>query len=158
MCIFLCAVKCCADVIAMLKLWTLLLPLTSASRAMPKNKRKDEVKPQAAQPDVWVSHAVERLDELRAEAPPDYTAGAAAWERAARLSVGASSSSACAEESLSPPQQQEPTYNDVHRSAALRVHRASGLLATGFEPQRHTTFVKGRPLQVSRDNNLLWIF
>jgi hypothetical protein len=54
---------------------------------------------------------------------------------------GSSSSAGAAGSADLPP--------EAVRAAGFRVHRHSALLATGFETQRHTMFVEGRPTQVS---------
>lgn len=112
-------------------------------------KRKAAPKVPSAENDAWLSHLSGRQEERRPAAPPDAAASALAWLRAAGVgdSTAASSSSGPARASDSPPRQ-EPDYSSVHRGTGFRVHRETGLLATGFEPQRHCTFVEGRPVQV----------
>jgi hypothetical protein len=101
--------------------------------------------------DNWVLDQSCRIDEQRRECPPEFSVSDDVWlSHMGSASAAASSSTAMQSESLSPGHEvdEETSYNTLHREVGLRTHRALAATATGFEPQRHTTFVCGRPVQV----------
>ena len=112
---------------------------------MPRAKKKKE--PPGPQGAEWVQSTAQSFDAahhyLPAGALPSAEVVAAAVRHVAPAMVegGGTSSSAGAAEA---------TYAEA-RMGSLLLHRHSGegLLATGFEPERHSVMVLGRPVQAS---------
>lgn len=113
------------------------------SAAMPSRKR---AKPAEPDTDTWLeAHAI-RQQTLR-ETVADWTPDADAWTDAARRLAGSSGGLAAASSASSSAGPAPSMYQDSHRAVGLALHRQSALMATGFEPQRHTWFIEGRPVQ-----------
>lgn len=107
--------------------------------------------PKAGRPDdaAWVRSQARRQEEFREDIPAGRVADADTWlQTAHRVGELRQEQQGGSASSSDPSGGRPPTYDKVHREVGLRVHRATGLLATGFEPLRHTTFVCGRPVQV----------
>ena len=109
---------------------------------MAKGKKKEPKGPQGSQ---WVQQAGRAYDEAHRALPAGQTpeqahVETAVLEVAQPTVAGGSSSSGAAEVPISQA-----------RMGALMMHRHSGegLMATGFEPERHSVVVLGRPVQAS---------
>ena len=112
--------------------------------AMPTRKKKKE--PPGPQGAEWVQVAAQDFDaahrHLPAGAMPSAEDVAARVRQVAPPVVGGGTSSSAGAA--------EVPYSQA-RLGSLTLHRHSGegLLATGFEPERHSVMVLGRPVQAS---------
>ena len=109
---------------------------------MAKGKKKEPKGPQGSQ---WVQQAGRAYDEAHRALPAGQTpeqahVETAVLEVAQPTVAGGSISSGAGEVPISQA-----------RMGALMMHRHSGegLMATGFEPERHSVVVLGRPVQAS---------
>ena len=111
-----------------------------------KKKKKEPEKPKGPQGNEWVQGAAEAFDAAHRNLPagglPSAEDVAARVRQVAPPVVGGGSSSSAGAA--------EVTYSQA-RLGSLMLHRHSGegLLATGFEPERHSVMVLGRPVQAS---------
>ena len=116
-----------------------------APAAMPTRKKKKQP-PKGPQGDEWVQGAAEAFDAAHRNLPagglPSAEDVAARVRQVAPPVVGGGSSSSAGAA--------EVPYSQA-RLGSLMLHRHSGegLLATGFEPERHSVMVLGRPVQAS---------
>ena len=102
-----------------------------ARPGMAKKRGKTNKIPAAMQTDEWVRATRERIEAQRAQHREQW------FESMATL----------AGQSVLPGRTQE-AVRDTRQQQLQAQRQHSGLLATGFEPQRHTSIVCGRPCQV----------
>ena len=109
-----------------------------------KKEPKKEPRPRGPQGPEWVQSAAEAYDEAHRDLPAGRLRGQADVEAAVLQAgpplPGGSSSSGAAQVTVSQA-----------RLGGMMLHRHSGegLMATGFEPERHSVVVLGRPVQAS---------
>ena len=101
---------------------------------------------------AWLRHTGDRLRRQREQMPRPFGKSTTAQARAKALALAqseAARSSASAGGVPQVPGAKAPAGAVI--SATLQYHRFSeeGLTATGFEPQRQTVIVEGRPVQVA---------
>ena len=116
-----------------------------APAAMP-GKKKEKDAPKGPQGSQWVQSAADAYDAAYHDMPagrlpsPEDAAAAVAQVAPPVTGVGSSSDVLQAEVPLSQA-----------RLGAVALHRHSGegLMATGFDPERHSVMVLGRPVQAS---------
>jgi hypothetical protein len=102
----------------------------------------------------WAKDQLERETAARQRMPPRGVAvsNELFGEYLERAHAKATASvSAAASSSSSSAAAHDPSHVSLEsfRTAAYQVHRHSALLVSGFEPQRHTMFVEGRPTQAA---------
>lgn len=117
---------------------------------MPKSKKTRRASPEPRpQPNHWVSFHSERVDEAHSSFR-DLPFAASSEVFGSYMTSGAASSSSGPAVSLSPPPDPAAPgpYSQQHRAAGLRSHRDMAVTAVGFDPQRHTAMIHGRPVQV----------
>ena len=99
-------------------------------------KKRSQPKPEKEAGDAsWAQHAFERLSKRYNEAPKevhDWIAESQSPRRQKALG----------------PIDSRPRLADLSNESLQRHRFLTGSLLTGFEPQRHTMFVEGRPTQV----------
>ena len=102
----------------------------------PKKKRQ----PDAPYDPDWVAETAHRLQQSRAQSSEGFVQERSVHDDLLRAAAAAVGAPVTAETDAIPL--------SAVRAANLRTHASGvGLLATGFEPQRHTYMVLGRPLQ-----------
>ena len=112
--------------------------------AMPR-KRKTPAEVEGTE---WLEASAVRHQMRADENPRDYAATTFSMRQMARDAASSSSAPAASSSSAPAASSSGDDYQSMHRSLGFQAHRATGLLATGFEPQRHTYFIEGRPVQV----------
>ena len=102
----------------------------------PKKKRQ----PDAPYDPDWVAETAHRLQQSRAQSSEGFVQERSVHDDQLRAAAAAVGAPVTAETDAIPL--------SAVRAANLRTHASGvGLLATGFEPQRHTYMVLGRPVQ-----------
>ena len=102
----------------------------------PKKKRQ----PDAPYDPDWVAETAHRLQQSRAQSSETFLQERSVHDDQLRAAAAAVGAPVAAETDSIPL--------SAVRAANLRAHASGvGLLATGFEPQRHTYMVLGRPVQ-----------
>ena len=102
----------------------------------PKKKRQ----PDAPYDPDWVAETAHRLQQSRAQSSEGFVQERSVHDDLLRAAAAAVGAPVAAETDAIPL--------SAVRAANLRTHASGvGLLATGFEPQRHTYMVLGRPVQ-----------
>ena len=102
----------------------------------PKKKRQ----PDAPYDPDWVAETAHRLQQSRAQSSEGFVQERSVHDDQLRAAAAAVGAPVAAETDAIPL--------SAVRAANLRTHASGvGLLATGFEPQRHTYMVLGRPVQ-----------
>ena len=102
----------------------------------PKKKRQ----PDAPYDPNWVAETAHRLQQSRAQSSETFLQERSVHDDQLRAAAAAVGAPVAAETDNIPL--------SAVRAANLRAHASGvGLLATGFEPQRHTYMVLGRPVQ-----------
>ena len=113
---------------------------------MPRRRRKSADAPSGPQSAEWVQSAAASFDAEYRALPAGQVPSAEASARAIAAVAGlpqAASSSGSAGDPQVPLSQVRLGNVNLHR------HSGEGLVATGFEPQRHSVMVLGRPVQAS---------
>ena len=122
----------------------------------PKGERPNQPRwvPKATPPASWLLHTAGRLERRAQEQPlPERALGGpstahAAAQRLARSMAQRLESSQAPASSSEGPEQEEIDATTLMVSQREYYRSGEGLLPTTFEPQRHTYFVCGRPVQV----------
>ena len=109
-----------------------------------KEPKKEPAPPPGPQGPEWVQSVAEAYDEAHRDLPAGRLRGQADVEAAVLQAgpplPGGSSSSGAA---------QVPVSQARMGGMMLHRHSGEGLMATGFEPERHSVVVLGRPVQAS---------
>jgi hypothetical protein len=130
----------------------LQLPGFSHAGAMVKRRRSD---PPKKEDNAWAKEQFERETAANRRMPPRGVAVSnelfGEYLERAHAKATASVSAAASSSSSSSAAAHVPSHVSLEsfRTAAYQVHRHSALLVSGFEPQRHTMFVEGRPTQAA---------
>ena len=113
---------------------------------MPRRRRKSAAAKSGPQSAEWVESTAARLDAEFRALPAGQMPSAEESARAVAAVAGlpqAASSSGSAGDPQVPLSQVRLGNVNLHR------HSGEGLTATGFDPERHTVMVLGRPVQAS---------
>ena len=112
-------------------------------RMAPKQQRRPvaETEEEAHAVGGWVRQTAQRLEVSRTNYPKAAQPSPLAFGAAMRTEMDAGSSGGASSSDA-------PSASEA-LAATRRMHRhgGEGLLATGFEPQRHSVMVLGRPVQ-----------
>lgn len=117
--------------------------------------KRGHAAPKAPEDATWAKEQYQWLSTARRCMPPpgvavsselfgEYLERAHAKATSSAGAAASSSSSGCAAAAAA-----DNVAAEAIRAAGLQARRHSALLATGFEPQRRTMFVEGRPTQAA---------